>query len=1185
MTDFTPEQLSAINTRDRTLLVSAAAGSGKTATLTERIIRSILDKDNPIDISDMLIVTFTRAAARELGEKITRAIKLALSADRDNERLKRQLVLIPAAKISTIDSFCADILKSNTEKFGISPHYRIADTAEANILSLGIINAMLEETLNGEAPDIADAEEFEELCSLLVSVKGDEGLAECFLSLHEKSKSALEGAKIFSLLAKRHSIKDEESLEENEYVKYAVKTVNKMSEHYLNAFRALQKKLLGVNKSEDACIENIDRDIEIIAHGVRVRTYQDAQAHLEKKLPKKPSVKKEEITDGTNLYKALRDEYKASVDKTAEKLFSLNENEWREAAKKSEGLTLVLARFIEKFDRIYFEEKRRLGILEYSDVEKLALGILYDGEKESDAALALKEQFKAVYIDEYQDVSPIQDAIFDAISKKNNRFMVGDVKQSIYGFRSARPEIFVNMKNSFPMLKDGEKRDSGTVFMSKNFRCDEQIIIFVNEIFDKMFNLTKESIGYRDGDRLSFGKGEACEKRSPQVHVFTRADGENASENRNEYNEDELSGLDENELTPSFVSKKIKELVAEGRLNNGSRISYSDIAILFRHNDTVKKYKEALDREGIPCEAVSNKDFFLNPDVLLMLCLLNTIDNPRRDIYLAGLLSSPLFSFTPDELYEIKANYNAGGLYSSLVKYSEMTQDKKAQRFLYELHRYRALSEGVGIDVLISKLYSETGIVYLASKNKSKSNLMLLYNYAKNYEKNGYKGLYSFISYINNIIENKERFETISESEDTDAVKIASVHASKGLEYPVVFLVEAQRTTGSVDRRAKISYREDFGIGFKLRDPSGLALVNNPIKNAISLYQDEKNFEEELRVLYVALTRARERLFVIGRSKDAKEDFWEKVCLSRLSLSPYSLSMLRSFLDVVLATCDRERIILHSDTECTDNTVKAAPVIEVHEELDGEFCEKLSERFSFKYGYAHHSLLPEKLSISHLYPSVLDEGEDELPSIDGVKEKKEKRRILPKFISGKADDESAKAGIATHTFMQFCDFENLTNHGGESELSRLVEKGFISAENAARVRLNEIELFIKSALFKEIREAKKLYRELRFNCSLPAASFTESKEKAEALSGEEILLQGVIDCIIEKNDGSLHLIDYKTDRLTKEELCNRHLAEEKLKAAHTLQLTYYKMAIEKIFGKAPSSTRIYSLPLGDGVYI
>ena len=1188
---YTDEQLSAINTRDRTLLVSAAAGSGKTATLTERIIQSVLDEKNPLDISDMLIVTFTRAAARELSEKITRVIKKALANDKENERLKRQLLLLPAAKISTIDSFCADILKSNTEKFGITPNYRIADTAEANILSLGILNAMLEDTLNGKRPDIAEAEEFESLCSALVGVKSDSELAECFLSLYDKSKSSLLGAEIFKSLAALHRVENGE-LEKNIYVEYSLNSVRSMAKHYALAFTNLKDSLLGVTASEEKSIVGLENDIEAIMRGVSLNTYLDAREFICTPLPKKPMVKKEEITEGTELYKALREAYKGACGKLYEKLFTFSPEEWKNESEKSERAIMTLARFLEKFDEIYFEEKRRMGALEYSDVEKLALGLLYDGDKVSDIALSLREQFRAVYIDEYQDVSPIQNAIFDAVSRKNNRFMVGDVKQSIYGFRSARPEIFVNMKESFPPLNETVGyTENASVFMSKNFRCDEEIINFVNEIFDKMFDITKDSIAYKSSDRLCYGKNEPCEKRVPSVHIFVKPDKtveeNNGGENAENFVEDKYEDIDESRIAPDFVTNKIRDLVENGKKNSGEKIKYSDVAILFRHNDTVKKYKEALDRAGIPCEAVANKDFFLNPDVLLMLCLLNTIDNPRRDIYLAGLLSSPLFSFTADELYKIKAHYDEGCLYSSLLSYNEKEPNEKSSYFLSKLERYRALSEGVGVDTLISKLYSETGILYLAAKSGGKNNLMLLYNYAKNYEKNGYKGLYSFISYINNIIENEERFEVAGEVEGSDAVKIASVHASKGLEYPVVFLVETQRTTGSVDRTARISYKEDFGLGFKLRDQSGLALVNNPIKNAISLYQDEKNFEEELRVLYVALTRAREELYVVGRMNDKKTSFEEKLKLSRLALTPYSANNMHSFLSVMLASCNESRICVHVENEEAPSK-STAPVSNFEKEkreISKEELNTLKQRIAFEYKYIHQTTLPEKLSISHLSPSILDEEEDDPLTIDRIEGEISERRVLPKFISGKADDESRLAGIATHTFLQFCDFKRLEKTTAKDELERLVAGGFISKENAERVRISEIEAFKSSKLFSELLGAKTVYRELRFNCELSAAMFTESEEKKEALKDEKILLQGVIDCIIENGDGTLLLIDYKTDRLSKEELSNKALAKKKLKEAHSLQLNYYKLAVKEMFNKEPHSARVYSLHLGDTVEI
>ena len=1183
MITFTSEQLSAINTRDRTLLVSAAAGSGKTATLTERIIRSILDKNNPININEMLIVTFTRATARELTEKVTNAIKNALAKEPDNERLQKQLNLLPSARISTIDSFCSEILRRNVEKFGITPSYRIADGAEVSILSLSLLNILIEEVFEGKHPIIASPEEFEELSSSLVGVKGDEGLAEQFLLLHEKSKSALQGAKIFRELAKRHHIPENAPLEKNLYVKFSVDLVRDFSSHFIGVFEKISEKITCCNQSEERCAEGIERDINYLKQGLSVKDYLDAQAFLKTPPPKKPSVKSDEITEATALYSLARDNVKAEMGKLYKSLFAFTEKEYRESAQKSHRLITILAKFIEKFDEIYFEEKRRTGALEYSDVERLAMELLYEDGVPSEIALSLREEFRAVYIDEYQDVSPIQNAIFDAISKKDNRFMVGDVKQSIYGFRSARPEIFVDMKNRFPVYCSDAVDEANSIFMSKNFRSDEKIINFVNEIFDKAFFASREAIAYSEGDRLKFGKDAAFVGREPEIHIFTKSDDDLAKD------EEEDEKYDESTLTPSFVVNKIKELVANEKLDTGAPVTYSDIAILFRHNDTVKKYKEALEAEGIPCEATGDSDFFLNPDILLMLSLLNVIDNPRRDIYLSALMLSPLFSFTPDELYKIRRENAGVSLYEGVCNYLDKTGDEKCARFLHSLHRYRLISEGISVDTLISRLYAETGILYLASRDGGKNNLMLLYNHAKNYEKNGYRGLYSFINYINTVIESKEKFDVISESTEEACVKISSVHSSKGLEYPIVFLVETQRSTGAIDKRAKISYRESFGIGFKLRAPTHLALVNNPIKNAIAIEQSERNAEEELRVLYVALTRAKEGLYIAGRVKKTKEEFLNSSLIDSIQLDRYSLLSFSSFLDVIKATKDMKNACFHEGLADFD-AVCPTPVLKTEkkeESLPTVSKKEIEARFAYKYPYAHHTSLPEKLSISHLYPNVLDEdAEDDVPSIDEKSDaEKKKRPIAPKFISGRSGDESAKAGIATHSFLQFCDFDRLAAYGVKDELQRLTDTGFLSAKDAERVRIPELELFLKSDLFKEIRGAEKIYRELRFNARLPASDFTEDEEKRLALADEKILLQGVIDCIIISPDGSLTLIDYKTDRLTKAELENRELAEKKLKEAHALQLHYYKKAIKEIFGKAPDTTKIYSLPLGDSITV
>lgn len=1293
---FTPEQLSAIETRDKTLLVSAAAGSGKTATLTERIIRSLIDENDPHDISRMLIVTFTNAAVDELRSRITGALKEKLLQEPSNTRLERQLYMLPNAKISTIDAFCNDILKNNAERFGISPTYRIADPAEAKILAHTIWSTLISAAYNGDIKGVTP-EDFEELTSSLVGVKNDSALEEVFSMLYEKSKSHELGVGIFEKFAKELKEYINLPVEENPYGNYAMDSAKEIAAHYRELYANLRDRITYVSTKDEDYIVFLEVEKEYFTSILSQSTYEDMRNALNREFENAPRIKNKGLLHET--FATVRENMKKAVRSCYDRYFLHSTQEWQAHLSVLYKLVSTLASFICEFDRLYFEEKKHRGVLEYSDIERLTYQSLYDKNGNlTELAYAQKEQYSDVYVDEYQDVNSIQNKIFEAVSKENNRFMVGDIKQSIYGFRSARPDIFAQMKNEFPPLKDADNSSCASIFMSKNFRCDRGILNFTNDIFHPLFTLVRDSIGYVPEDKLEYSKTNDgtfaffADKRTPDIYLFTKTDKDGGDE--------KISTL-----PPAWVAERIKHLIKDNMLTSGKRITPSDIAIILRKDGgRAKEYADALNAVGINAKLPESKSFLDNSEIQLALCLLNAIDNPMRDIYLAGLMMSPLYDFTPDELYKIRKFGKNASLWDSLKDYAlENENFQKGKEFIKNLNHYRAIAEGVKVDALIMRLYNETGLLALASKNGCKENLMLLYNYARKFEASSFEGLFSFINYINKLIESGAGFSAPKSSDDKSAVTIITVHKSKGLEFPVVFLADAATSLQSVrDKQVRVAYSEDFGIAMRTRVPNALPLIESPVYNAIIDRNAEKSIEEELRVYYVALTRAREMLFVTGaiNAKD-KNTYISSAKIKKACVTPYSLKEAKSFIDIVFLfdSCariswnedenteekttedvldnddlfdeenliseftlpeisgsamgnlvvedDEERedflslefeklndlgIVFHSEEErieffkelkynlqevnwlfralhsnatifdrksffeALNKTLKAFGMPPFKNELleyepakdtsPDELHKAIAERLSYKYPDETLTTLPEKMSISKLYPSVLDGNDEDIRlSVDTTeKEKDAPTKVkLPDFVTGNSEYESSLRGIATHNFLQFFELRNFGVGKADSELKRLVEKEFMSKKDAERVRLNEIELFAKSKLLQKMQDAKKLYREFRFNVMLPAALFTENEEKKKAFEGREILLQGIIDCLIEDEDGNLHLVDYKTDRLTRAELADRALAQKTLSEKHKLQLTYYALAVEKMFSKKPKTVGIYSLPLGDTV--
>lgn len=1169
-------QKTAIDTRDRTLLVSAAAGSGKTATLTERIIVSMLDKSNPCGIDEMLIVTFTRAAVGELRERIAKALRGAMKENPDDPFLERQLYLLPSAKISTIDSFCASILRANADKVGVNPDFRIADTAEAEMLAESILDGLISAIYEGDEGSVSSADELERLSECMTDTRSSGELAAIILSLYASTLSSLDGVSSIASLVSEYDPNTFSTVEETKLGAYAIQMLLSAVDHYLSSLKKLQGELSVRNEAKlNKMLSVIDSDIAFLSRVKGEKTYTGIrEALLSYEFPKTPPVRDDTLPPVTELRRTMKEDISGRLDE----VFAFSSEDWRCAYSDLYSVLSTLVNILERFDYLFREEKIRRGMLEYSDIERLTYECLWQDGKLTDVALSEKRLYKAVYIDEYQDVNSLQNKIFEAVSTDRNRFMVGDIKQSIYGFRSANTDIFAGMKKAFPQISEAKDSPSASIFMSNNFRCDKGVVDFVNNVFDTIFYRLRDSIGYLDADRLEYSKiheGGEPEYRYPEICIASTDifDGE----------------LSERETSALTVANKIRELLADARLDNGDPVRPGDIAIIMRNaKGREGTYKEALESLGIPSLVADDTSFFLNSEVLLTLCLLNSIDNPRRDVYLTGLLMSPIYSFTPSELTVIRAE-GGESVYDSLKLFTENHSFPKGRKFLEELERYRTLSEGMHTDELLSLIFSETGLLAIASENGSRDNLMLLYENARKFESGSYRGLYNFITFINGIIDRKNAFDKREAPDSDDAVKIITAHSSKGLEYPIVFFVGAEesfnRSRGAAPR---FVYKEGFGIGLFARTPSGLGLVENPTKAIINEYVKRRSFEEEARVLYVALTRARERLYVIASTKKSKSEYLEKIAVKREFLSDYSVYSLSSFSEIILASgpfktsradefCDEFVEINHTRPVLSQKTE------ETGEDFDSTLSsDTLTERFKYQYPDEGRTRIPEKVSVSKLYPRMLDDDDGTLDLGDILDIDGDAPVSVPAFISGNNGDSKAR-GIATHMLFQFCDFEGLGKHGAREELRLIREKKFISERDAGLVRIKEVEAFISSALFADILEARKIWRELRFNVKLPCEMFSSEIDVKESLFGEEILVQGVIDCLYLDNDGEYHLVDYKTDRLTREELSDKRLAEERLRNSHSRQLGYYAEAVKLMFGKYPKTVEVYSLHLGDTV--
>ena len=1284
---FTKEQQSAIETRDKTLLVSAAAGSGKTATLTERIIRSLLDKEHPVDISELLIVTFTNAAVAEMRERIRAALTDAVARHPEDRRLEKQLYLLPAANILTIDAFCNRILRECTAEAGLPPNYRIADETESGLLARTMIEDLIESVYDETFTGALSPERFSALCNCLTEARTDKHLGEIFYSVYRDLESTERGIDGISDAASVYA--PFSSVEETQAGGEILRLTQKMLRHYATAYETyLDTFATDESASAKKYIDRLTPERDALLRAVGVTSYAGMRRALaEIPFEKLPAVAKAEKTD-THLYaKHTRDRLKEDLQKIRTRYFSYTEDEWQTLFSEMRPRVETLVAFLTRFDGLFRAEKQRRGIAEYADIERYTSDALWHEGEKTPFAASVAARFRAVYIDEFQDVSPLQAHIFDAVVREDNCFFVGDIKQSIYRFRGADPTVFARAKESYPPLGEAGNSPRATVFMSKNFRSDPGVIDFVNGVFDPTFSLLGDSIGYRAEDRLTLGKSGDLPYHKAQILLVElpkkrRADTAAAEEDSAPGSEEDSPAA--KELEAAAVADAVRRLLDEGTRSDGTRPRPSDIAILFRDlSGNAEVYATALAARGIECEVPDKKNFFFNANILLVLSLLNVIDNPRKDIHLAGLLCSPLFGFTTDELFVIRRDGEGRSLYDALQSYVKCNETfTKGRDFLKTLTHFRDMSEGVGIDRFLSHLYAETGIEAIAAKHGSTDNLRLFYEYARRFEASSFHGLYGFLHYVNQLIEAGAKIDVGEVDERADRVRLLTIHASKGLEYPICFLANAGASFRYRDASAPILLDSGLGPVFRLSDPEGLVTLNTPVKALAEDRLRRAELEENLRILYVALTRAKERLFITGRPSKKSgevEAYLELMRIEKECATPYSAAKRGSFLDLILASgADAKISILHpasadepgdapstageptgagenttapeagadnrniagtggespgagksadagagkcegigadkspctiegnpigagkgEEKACGGEETICAPAREAEAREDGwgscarpdeEKVKLYLDRFSYRYPGEVFTHIPAKLSVSLLSPSVLDgsEEEEERLTIVGEREKAEeiasnlqtKLGILPKFITGTDPKESAKRGIATHHFLQFCDFEKLASTDTDTELSRLVREKYLTKEDERLVRRDELSLFSSSELFDDFLAAKKIYREFRFHAKLPARDFTTDPSLAASLGDEVLLIQGVMDAVFIDRDGALCLVDYKTDRLPKNALDDETAARDFLLEKHARQLSYYAAAIFKIFGKYPDRVGIYSLPLG-----
>lgn len=1250
---FTDAQLAAMNLHGRTLLVSAAAGSGKTFTLTQRIIQSIINDGR--DISNLLIVTFTRAAAGELRAKISKAISEAIEKNPDNQHLQSQLLKLGSAHISTIDSFFSEPVKANFEKLGLPAAMRLSDEAELEPLRFEIMREVLNrffEKCDGLACETVSSlgysDSFTQLMGMISSARNSSAIVPMLLEIYKKLITAPEGIgqlRKHSERMRRSADLDffdtlEGSALRDEIVSvlnYTAATFKKCCDEMRDYPTLAEKYIPCFAENETMCIS--------LSVAVASGSYEQARAAFDLYKPSRiPPLRGDDKTAISEYYKDLRGEKLNPGVKDLKKKYLVHSAEeisdfFRDSADKCD----LICHILEEFDKDYSAEKLSRAICEFSDMPKFMLRLLQNKDgTPTEYANALSEQFDEVYIDEYQDVNEIQDRIFELIGR-SHRFMVGDIKQSIYGFREAEPSIFADYRRRF---KEYDKNndtvplsDSGsTVFMSNNFRCDENVIRFTNLVCSRIFSVFAESIGYTSNDDLIFTKEKPSEDYlSPRVTINIV---ENPSTDEEESENDGDGGTEEEPVSQHeekpdklydeamTVANEIARLVREEKKADNTPVRFGDIAILVRSHSSSKALAAAMSKLNIKYTLSSGGELFDSKEMKLLVDLLSVIDNPRIDVPLSSLLTAEMGSepiLSMEELITVRrAIPSSKSLYDALIDYRDTdegsTLESKCRDFIAELGTLRRIASTLSADKLLRHICHSKRYSALCSCDAYN----YLYDCACKYVRQSWNGLYNFLVYFKRLVEKGESGAEPAKS-GGDAVTVMTIHQSKGLEFPVCFLFAMNKQFNLMDSRAPIIFSKDFGLSMKLPpkfnddtdviEKIKVRFKENELWRAADVKIKQRQIEEEARIFYVALTRARERLYLSATINKAYDEYIDD--LISCADAAYEIKKGKSYLrQTLLSLSDSLRepsdifdINVFTSGEVTPaEAFGSAMLTQASDSIAVNDSEReLMDLMKLKLGESEDeqilASIPAKVAASKVSHTMLDDSiftpiptgmlfseSDEDTNEQSADSLYHIRNRIALMRSQSPDFDSlleinkkptaAEKGTAVHQFLQFCDYENASTQGLDAEIERLLSKKFITERNAKIIDRRQLKGFFESELFSIIRNAKELHREFKFGLFRPAEDFTEDEKIRSAVAGKKIYVQGSIDLLIETSDGELLLCDYKTDRITPEERKDPDLLYRNMVQKHGAQLKEYSYAIEQIFGKAPSKMFIYSVILG-----
>ncbi len=1197
---FTDDQWEAIWATGQDMLVSAAAGSGKTKVLITRMIEKVLDENNPIDVDQLLVVTFTNAAAAEMRQRMGEALEEEITKNPESVHLRRQLNLLNKAQISTLHAFCQNVVRQYAYSLNIDPGFRVADSAEAALLRDDAISDVLEKAYSLSNPDA-----MYRLADSFTTDRNDQLIEMLVSRLYDYSRVHPQPEKWLHAIPAQYDLQGIETVDDLSFIEPLKKSIQYTLEEAA-ALLGEMRRIAMMPDGPEPLLQTAETDLQWVDEALRritASTWEEAYEFFGTlKWVRAGTIRKNTCDELlANRAKKIRDDVKKIVGDVKEAYFIRTPERLLEEISLMAPSMDTLIDLVEDFGKEYERLKIDRGIVDFSDLEHYALQILSEKQddelKPSNIALTYREQFVEVLIDEYQDINSLQETIINLVKSgeeaNGNLFMVGDVKQSIYGFRLAEPNLFLQKYDRFTT----DVTDAGLkIDLNANFRSRKEVLDATNFIFSQVMGVRVGGIEYDDAAALKYGAQYPRKEMPTKLTILYEETKDEQSQL-----EEALAGqsLKSSQAEARYMIQEIQRLLASGAevtdafSNERRPLEYRDIVILMRSMTWSGEIVEEFKRAGIPIYAELSKGYFEAIEVMIMLNTLRVIDNPYQDIPLVSVLRSPFIGMKENELAKIRLVSKQEPFFEALKRFVatggagiEAATQKKLQRFFTHFNEWRDLARRGSLSDLIWKVYTDTYyyemVGAMPNGKQRQANLRMLHDRAIDYEKTSFRGLFRFLRFIDRMKKRGDDFgEARALTEQEDVVRLMTIHASKGLEFPYVFVSGVGRQFNKMDFRESYLFDQHFGLAVKAIDPDNRITYTSLPFLAIKEKKELEMRAEEMRVLYVAMTRAKEHLSLVASVKDIEKEMtkWQDAQLvdPALMLPEYTRSRANGYLDWIGPAIARhpafDKFDMLLDGRFMEDESKwaiqmqpfgALVIDEVKDdiaiekvELQGQETlfteadyEKVKKRFEWTYPYMDATLKRSKQTVSEVKRlSILEQQVEETGVVDESNEVSQAYlHSRPAFMQARTLSP-AEIGTAMHTMMQQVPLkEQQTVEEIESLVESLVERQLLTEEEGSAVDRHSVVGFFNTALSNRLVNAVNVYREMPFTYAYDG-------------DGDAQILQGIADCLFQEDDGWV-LLDYKTDRVT-ERYSKEELPAE-MQKRYGIQLNLYKAAIESI---------------------